>query len=193
MHLKGVKPEYVPVDLLSGETEEAAHLARNPLGYVPALENLDRPGGSFLIQSLAIIHWLDEVIPAPSLLGGKDPWTRAQVRELAEIINADTQPIQNLSVQEFHSPDPAARKAWAQHWIRHGLQAFETIAKGTSGIYSVGDQVSLADLCLVPQLFNAKRFEVSMEPYPTLTRIERACMKTESYLASQPSAYEPKK
>lgn len=189
--IKGIQAELVPVSLLDGEVESPTHRARNPLGYVPALENLDRPDAPFLIESMAIIHWLDEVQPEPSLFGGKDPWVRAHARELAEIINADTQPLQNLNAQELHSNDPAAKKSWAQHWIRNGLQACETIAQRTSGIYAVGDTVTVADLCILPQMYNARRFDVSLEDYPTLLRIEAAAMKTEEYRLSEPSRFEP--
>jgi maleylpyruvate isomerase len=191
--IKGIAVEMVPVNLLDGESESPEHRARNPMGYVPALENLDHPSAPYLIQSMAIIHWLDEIRPEPSLFGGTDPWIRAHARELAEIINADTQPLQNLSAQDLHSNDPAARKAWAQHWIQNGLQACEAIAAKTSGRFAVGDSITVADICIVPQIYNARRFDVELDAFPTLLSVEKAAMNTEGYRLSEPSRFEPKK
>ena len=191
---KGIAAKYIPVSLLDGEAESPTHRTRTPLGYVPALAIEIEGTTRFLTQSLAICHWLDEQFPqAPSILGGKDPWLRAKVRELAEIINADTQPLQNLGVQELHSSDATEKKLWAQHWIRNGLAAYETLARSSSGIYSVGDAVSIADFCLIPQLYNARRYDLPVENlFPTLARIELAAKDTPSYSASEPARFEPK-
>jgi len=120
---KGIPCEYVAVNLLDDETDRPEHRARNPMGYVPVLD----ADGRLLTESVAMLEWIEELWPAPGLLP-RDPWLKARTRALVEIINAGTQPVQNLSVLERLSDDPAARKAWAQHWIRLGLDSFDTLA-----------------------------------------------------------------
>lgn len=189
--LKGMECEYIPVNLLSDEPESEAHLARNPLGYVPALV-VERPGKPplHLAESLAIIEWSEELKPAPPLLPG-DADQRAKIRMIAEMINADTHPLQNLNPQLLHSEDPEERKQWARHWIKNGLQACETVVSKTAGQFAVGDSVTLADLCLVPQMYNARRYDVALDAFPTLLRIEAACKGTEGYQASEPGRFQP--
>jgi len=184
---KGVDADYVDVDLLSGQSESAEHRARNPLGFVPALEI---GPGQYLAESLAIIEWLEETVPRPFLLPG-DPLKRARIRQLAEMINADTQPLQNLNAQDLHSDDPAKRKAWAVHWIVTGLEAYEKIASTTAGKFSVGDELSVADLCLVPQCYNALRNEIDLARFPTIKRIHDHALTTPSALASHPDRFKP--
>ncbi|MBL7714705.1 MAG: maleylacetoacetate isomerase [Bdellovibrionales bacterium] len=187
---KKVAYEGVAVDLLSGESDSETHLARHPFGYVPVMEI----EGQMLTESLAMIRYLEDVHPKPSLLGeGLNPIARARIVELAETINADTQPLQNLDPQFLHSDDPEKRKAWAKHWIVRGLTAYERLCSKTAGKFSVGDSLSVADLCLVPQLYNARRYEVDLSPYTTIARIEKNCADLESYRASEPSKFEPKK
>ncbi|MBY0469621.1 maleylacetoacetate isomerase [bacterium] len=187
--IKQIDCEWVDVDLLSGESESAAHLERNPLGYVPVL---DVSPQLRLIESLPIIEWLDEKYPKPALLP-KDPDLRAKTRILAEIINAGTQPIQNLSVTLLHAPEnQAEQKKWMQHWTRNGLQAYETLVKGTAGKFSVGDSLTLADLCLIPQVYNANRQSVDLSPFPTVSRIYAAARETETCKKAEPEAFEPK-
>jgi maleylacetoacetate isomerase len=195
--LKGIAPEYVHVDLLNGESESAAHRARNPFGYVPALEVLGVKSGNprLLTESIAILEYLDETIPTAPLLP-KEPFARAQVRALAETVNAGTQPIQNLNVLLYLAPDEvpdaaAKRKAWAQHWIRNGLAAYEALAKPVAGKFSYGDTLTLADLCLIPQCYNAARFEVSLDDFPTVSRIHENAAKTEGYRLSEPERFKP--
>lgn len=184
--LKGVPCDYTHVNIALGETETPEHLARNPLGYVPVLE-ID---GVPLLESIAIIEWLEETQPEPRLLPGS-ALERATIRQLAEIISADTHPLQNLSAQELHSPDPEERKRWARHWIRNGLSAYETIARRSAGIYSVGDSVTLADLCLVPQAYNAERYGIALSDFPTIERIHARATATEACRASAPERYQP--
>ncbi len=189
--LKGIPCEFVAVDLLSGESEAPQHATRNPLGYVPVLEFV---GGSsfqpFLAESMAILEWAEEVHPEPRLLSG-DAFHRAWIRQLAEVINADTQPLQNLGPQALHSDEPAKRKSWAQHWIRNGLAAYEALVTHTAGRFSVGDAVTLADLFLIPQVYNADRNDVSLDPYPTVKRISEAALATPGCQASHPDRYKP--
>ena len=189
--LKRIQCEFIPVDLLNGESESPEHLARNPFGFVPSLEFLELPG-TFLTESLAIIEWAEEMFPEPRLIPGT-AFKRAQIRQLAETINAGTQPLQNLGPQYLYSDDLNKRKEWAAHWIRNGLQAYETLVKKTAGIYSVGDTITLADLCLIPQCYNATRFEVDIAEYPTVQKIYKETIKTEGYKLSEPENYNPNK
>ncbi len=191
--IKGIEYEAVAVNLLSGESESPEHLERNPLGQVPVLEI--EPGAKSgaplrLFESIAILEWLEESYPERPLLP-RDPWLRARTRQLAEIINSETQPLQNLTPQELHSDDPAKRKAWAQYWIRNGLKAYETVVKETAGRFSVGDHLTIADLCLVPQCYNATRYEIPLANYPIIARIHEAAKLTESYRLSAPEAFQP--
>jgi len=189
---KGIDCEFVPVSLLDGESESPAHLARHPLGFVPVLERLDAPDekSRYLTESIAILEWLEETHPERPLLP-RDPWARAQVRALTETINADTQPIQNLSVQIKHSDDPEARKAWAQHWIRNGLAAYEKLCARSAGKFSLGDSLTIADLCLVPQAFNAERFGVSLAEFPVIQAVVANAKATPSCAAAEPEKFRP--
>ncbi len=189
---KGIACEHVGVDLLNGESESAEHRARNPFGYVPALEiraRSDSPS-HWLTESLAIIEWAEELWPEPRLLP-RTALERAHARQLAETVNAGTQPLQNLGTQALHSEDPALRKSWAQYWIRTGLEAYERIACSTAGRFSVGDELSLADLCLIPQCYNARRFDIDPADYPTIARIEAEALRTPSCQASDPVRFQP--
>ncbi len=183
---KNIPCKYVAIDLLKGESESPEHLKRNPLGYVPVLEIQ----GTFIAESMAILDLLEELHPEPALLPS-DPIRRAQVRQLAEMINADTQPLQNMNPQFLHSDDPEKRKQWAQHWIQNGLSAYELVVKTTAGKFSVGDELSFADLCVIPQMYNARRYEVSLDSCPTLLKIESECKKLPSYLAAEPDRFQP--
>lgn len=197
--IKGIQCEMVTVDLLNGESESPEHLARNPLGYVPVLE---LSNGIFLTESIAIMEWLEEVAPTPALLPvgnlPADRLARARVRQLVELINADTQPLQNMTPQLMHSDDPEKRKAWAQYFINAGLNAYEKILEsfeiqtGIQSRYSVGDQLTLADLCLVPQCYNADRFGVSLETFPRIQKIREMAMQHPTYTLAEPTVYAPK-
>ena len=185
--LKGIECDFVHIGLLDGEAEGEAHLKRNPLGYVPVLEK----DGQYLCESLAIIQWAEENYPKPALMTG-DSWKRAQIRMLAEAINASTQPPQNLSVMLHHAPDnPAEQKKWAQHWNQHGLSAYEALVKPLAGRFSVGDEITLADICLIPQCAAAMRQEVDLAAYPTVSRIFKAAMETDACRKSAPENFKP--
>lgn len=195
--LKGIQPEFVPVDLLNGESESETHRAKNPFGFVPVLEFLDeaKPERRFLSESVAMLEFLEETFPTPALLP-KDPILRAKVRSLVEAINAGTQPLQNLTTQIYFAPDsdpdyPAKRKAIAQYWIRNGFEAYEKLVAPLAGKFSCGDSVTLADLVLIPQCYNAIRNDVSLEKYPTILRIYENAVKTEGYALSEPEKFKP--
>ncbi|XP_071972898.1 maleylacetoacetate isomerase isoform X4 [Engystomops pustulosus] len=146
---------------------------------VPALK-ID---GVTLSQSLAIIEYLEETHPSPPLLP-KDPIKRAQCRMISDHIASGIQPVQNLAVLQRVGD---AKLEWAQHFITKGFQALELLLQETAGQYCVGDQVTMADLCLVPQVANADRFKVDMTPYPTISRINHALLKLEAFHVSHPS------
>lgn len=188
--LKGLPCEMIAVDLLSGESESQAHLSRNPLGYVPVLEIVgDKP--RLLTESVAIIEWLEEVHPAPALLPA-DAFDRARIRQLCEIINAATQPLANPNVTDEHSSDAAEKKRWNQLWIRRGLHAYEALAREKAGRFTFGDTLSMADLFLVPQCYNALRSEIALErEFPLLARIDANCLATPSCQAAHPDRYKP--
>lgn len=191
MTLKQIPCEFASVNLLSEETESPDYLKKNPLGFVPTLEVLNsKHPFRYLSESIAIIEWLDETYPSPSLFSG-DAFQKARIRQLAEIINSATQPLQNPNVTQFHSPHPKEQKKWNVHWIRKGLQAFETLTRETAGIYSVGDTITLADLFLIPQCYNAIRHEISLGDFPLLETIHSAAFKTEACQASAPERFTP--
>lgn len=182
---KGLSFENVPVHLVKdgGEQLKNDHTARNPLAQVPVLE----VGGEQLSQSLAILEYLEEAHPTPALLP-EDKIARARVRQLAEVVNSGIQPLQNLFVllkvrDEFKQD----HTEWAAFFIKRGLDALEKMAQQTAGTFLVGDAVSLADLCLVPQLYNARRFKLDVEAlWPTLARVEASCNALEAFQAAHP-------
>ncbi len=187
--LKGVAYESVPIHLLrsGGEQHGQDFLQRNPLAQVPVLE-LEQGGRVVeLMQSVAIVEYLEESFPEPPLLPS-DSWQRALVRELVEIINSGTQPLQNLRVLQRVAELGGDRQAWAREWTARGLSALETRARGSSGEYLVGDRVTLADVYLVPQLYNARRFGLPMGDYPTLVRVDETCSKLEAFRAAHPQS-----
>ncbi len=173
--LKGVAYEAVPVNILTGEPQLPAYVEKNPTGLLPAL-SVD---GRFFGESLAIIEWLEETYPTPSLYP-KDPLLRMSVRQMALVIATGTQPLQNPSVLKFFTAEEAARKPQAQHWIAKGLATYESLVRGLGmgAAFSAGDGVTLADLCLIPQVYNALRFEVDLKPTPLVRGIYERCLKT---------------
>lgn len=188
---KGVGYTPIAVNLINGESDSPAHLARNPAGSVPVLEWAG-PGGGIrrLTESLAILQFIDTVFPKKPFLPA-DPYKRAQVWALAETVNAGIQPLQNLPVFLKHSNDPSEQKKWNQHWIRSGLEVYEKLAASLAGRYSFGNDLTLADLCLIPQLYNAERFEVGFDDLPTLVRVQQSCMNTQGYAESHPDRFKP--
>lgn len=187
---KGLAPEYVPVNLLANEQNSTDHLARNPSGLVPCLEIQQNGQTVFLNESVAIIEWLDETFPIPALLP-KDALQRARVRELVQIINADTQPVQNFRVLQYVSEDQAERAAWARHWIEVGFTAFEKALTRTAGTYCFGDQITMADLYLVPQCHNAGRFNLDLAPFPTIQRVNAALVRLPFCQVTAPDRFSP--
>jgi maleylpyruvate isomerase len=185
--LKGLPYEYAAVDLRKGEQRAAAYRAINEQALVPVLED---ERGSFT-QSLAIIEYLDERYPEPPLLPDM-PEARARVRGIALAIACDIHPLDNLRVLQYLvrtlSVSEDAKNAWYRHWIDVGLSALESqLARdAATGKFCHGDSPTLADVCLVPQLANARRSSIPLEAYPTLLRIESACNALPAFARAAP-------
>jgi len=189
LNLKGVAPERVFVHLRKGMQRDAGYLDVNPHGLVPALVTDD---GSVLTQSLAIVEYLDETVPSPPLLPGSAA-ERARVRSIAQAIACDIHPIDNLRVLRYllHTVGvtEAQKDAWYSYWIDVGLEALErSLARDpATGRFCHGDTPTLADICLVPQLANARRVDMDLSPYPTLTRIESNCRALPAFADAAPA------
>jgi maleylacetoacetate isomerase len=190
MAWKKIPFKAIPVNLLNGESESAEHLLRSPAGFVPVLEIPGSPP-RFLTESLSIIRYLEEVHPETETLFARDPFDRAQAWSLAEVINSGTQPIQNIPVMTHHSQDPEEQKKWSKHFIREGLCTYEKLSRTSAGSFSVGDQLSIADLCLLPQLYNAERYHVDYADLSTVLRIERTCQTLPAFRDSHPDQFKP--
>jgi len=189
LNVKGVAPERVFVHLRKGAQRTDDFLALNPHGLVPALVADD---GTTLTQSLAIVEWLDETHPEPPLLP-PDAAGRARVRAIALAVACDIHPLNNLRVLRYLTGTLGATEAqkdgWYKYWIDVGLEALETqlARERATGRFCHGDAPTLADVFLVPQLANARRFDVDVSPYPTLTRIEAACDALPAFAAAAPA------
>ena len=185
LNLKGLSAEQLSHHLRRGEQRAPGYLAINPQGLVPALQD-DR--GTILTQSLAIIEWLDEIHPEPPLLP-KDPLRRAHVRAFAQVLACDTHPLQNLKVlarlRELGLPEEQVT-GWAAWANREGLSACNALIAGEAGPFCFGAQPSLADLCLVPQLANARRFGVDLAAFPRLLRAEEAAKDLKAFADAAP-------
>ena len=189
LNLKGVAYERVPVNLLDGEQKADAYRARNPQGFVPMLE----ADGHAITQSLAIIGWLEARFPEPRLLPA-DPGEAAHVRALALTVACDIHPLNNLRVLKHLAGlgiEQAARDEWYRHWVREGLDALEALAAPRAGAFLYGDAPTLADVCLVPQLYNARRFEVPLDGWPTLVRAESSANALDAFAAAHPDRVAP--
>jgi maleylpyruvate isomerase len=187
LNLKGLAYEYVPVHLLQdgGQQNTEAYRAKNPMRTVPTLEVTEEGAPPrYLAQSLAILEFLEERHPSPALLP-QDAFGRARVRMLAELVNSGIQPLQNLSVMQHVKRELGQDdKAWSVHWISRGMAALQQSVQESAGRYCVGDSVSFADVCLVPQLYACRRFGVDPAAYPVLARIEAACASLPAFQAA---------
>ncbi len=173
LNLKGLPYTYQAYVLRNGETRTPEYLKRNPQGLVPTLERED---GSHLIQSLAIIEWLEETHPEPPLLPA-DPDGRARVRALAYMIACEIHPLNNLRVlfrlRDQFGADEAAQQEWFTHWVTLTFDALETLLAESpeTGRFCHGDTPTLADVCLYAQVWNNRRFDLPLDPWPTVARI----------------------
>jgi len=181
LEYKGVRFTDVAINLLQNEQNSPAYLAKNPGGFVPALD----VNGVVFGESLAIMEWLEEVYPSPSLLP-QGPTERMRIRQVCQQIVSGIQPIQNLSVMRKHSSDQALQAEWARHWITLGLEKVEKLLSSSAGTYSFGGELTMADLCLVPQVYNALRINVDMSRFPVISAVNSNCMKLPSCEASAP-------
>jgi maleylacetoacetate isomerase len=189
--LKGIVPEWKFVHLLKdgGQQHAPGYKAVNPQELVPTLVH----DGHTIGQSLAIIEYLDEVQPEPPVLP-RDAAGRARVRQLADMVACDIHPVNNLRVllylrDEFDASEEK-RAAWQRHWISLGFAAIETLLAGSkqTGTFCHGDTPTLADICLIPQLANARRVALDLSPYPTILRIEQTALAHPAFAAALPSA-----
>jgi len=189
LNLKGVEYESVAVNLLDGEQRGDAYRARNPQGFVPLLE----VDGQRLTQSLAIIDYLDAIHPEPPFVPD-DAGDRAHVLALALTIACDIHPLNNLRVLKRLSAlgiEQADRDDWYRHWVEEGLEALEALAAPRAGRFLFGDAPGLADICLAPQLYNARRFEVPLGGWPTLLRADASCAALDAFAAAHPDRLAP--
>ncbi|MCL2452043.1 MAG: maleylacetoacetate isomerase [Alphaproteobacteria bacterium] len=188
LNLKGVKAQGIPVQLLTGEQASPAFRALNPTELVPFWREAD---GFTLAQSLAIIEYLDEIYPEPPLLS-REPRQRALSREIAYAVACDIHPLGNLRVLEKLTQDygavPLARVAWSRHWLATGFATIEARLAVTAGRHAVGNAISLADICLVPQVYNAHRFGLDLAPYPRIVTADEAASKLPAFEAARPEA-----
>ncbi len=189
LNLKGLAFERVPVDLLGGEQGGAANRTVNAQGFVPTLVLED---GTALTQSLAILGWLDDAHPEPRLWPA-DPIGRARATAMALVVVADIHPIDNLRVlkrlETQFGADAAAKKDWYRHWVVEGLTALEAMAG--DGPFLGGDAPGVADICLVPQLYNARRFEVDLATFPRLLAADAAATALPAFADAAPERVGP--
>jgi maleylacetoacetate isomerase len=187
LHLKGVAYETLPVSLIDdgGQHRAADYTALNPQQLVPALV---LPDGTVLTQSLAIIDWLDATYPAPALLP-TDAVARAKVLAVAHAVAIDIHPVNNLRVvtalSELFGADAAAKTDWMAHWMRVGFDALETMVQ--PGPFAFGASPSLADVCLIPQIYNARRWHMDMSPWPHLLAVDSACSQHAAFTVTAPA------
>ena len=187
LNVKGIAWESVAVNLPRAEHAEAGFKAINPQGLVPALDD----GGRLLSQSLAIIEYLDEAYPGTKLLPG-DALDRAYVRAFSQLIACEIHPLNNLRTLKYikrtYKLDDEGVNGWYRHWIAEGFALMEAflLNEKRHGRHVFHDQVTMADCCLVPQVFNAQRYDCDLKPYPTVTKIFDECMKLDAFIAAQP-------
>lgn len=190
LNLKGLNYQIIPIHLINhgGEQHSDNYQKINPQNLVPALQDDDK----IFSQSLAIIEYLDEVHPTPAFLP-ENAYEKALVRGIALAIAADIHPLNNLRVLKYLTDELAIteeqKSQWYHHWIHKGLNALEQrlVALQRSGDFCFGHQPTLADICLIPQLYNAKRFACDLSPYPTLVRIDNHCRNHPAFIKAWPT------
>lgn len=188
LNVKAITYETVPVHLVrdGGQHKQPAYRAINPQMRVPALELDD---GTILTQSPAILEYLEELFPDPALLPA-DPALRAKVRAVADIVGCDIHPLNNLSTLQYLKTeldhDQATVDRWYAHWITQGFEAIEALIAPYAGPFAFGKTPSLADLYIVPQVYNARRFKVPLEAYPAIRAADAACADVPAFAAAAP-------
>lgn len=188
LNLKQVDYEARPVSLVAGDQRGAENIARNPQGLVPTLE----VDGVAITQSLAIIDWLETTRPEPRLLPA-EPLARAATWSRALVVACDIHPIDNLRVlkrlESQFGADQAAKDDWYRHWVAEGLAALEAMAG--EGPFLGGDAPDISDVCLIPQLYNARRFDLPLDPYPKLLAADAAAAQLDAFAAAHPDRVKP--
>lgn len=179
----------VHVGLLDGEVESPAHIARNPMGQVPALQ----VGNRFLIESMAIVEWLDEKYSFPPLIPG-DAFQKAHIRSVCEIINAGIQPFQNINTLDMVSPNDEERKKWSRFFIRRGFDAIQKLLAPTRGKYCFGNDLTAADFFLIPQCYAALRNDIDLKKeFPLIAELYSNALELELVQKTKPEQFEPRK
>jgi maleylacetoacetate isomerase/maleylpyruvate isomerase len=185
--LKGVTYDYAALDLLAGDQRQAAYRAVNPQGLVPALDLGD---GTVLAQSLAILEWLEETRPQPPILP-RSALDRAMVRRMAGIIACDIHPLNNTRVgaalRDLGIPDDVVVSDWIHRWIREGFDALEPLVSAHGGAFAFGDHPTIADCCLVPQVYSARRFKLDVAPWPKLVAAADRAAEHPAFQAAHPN------
>jgi len=188
MNLKGLAYERVEISLIAGDQRSDTYLEQNAQGFVPMLVVDGEP----IIQSMAIIDWLDRAYPEPRLIPD-EPMPRAVALARAQVVASDIHPLNNLRVLKYLTKDlglnEQTKDRWIATWIAQGFEALEAMAG--EGRYLGGDAPGIADCCLVPQMYNARRFDVPLEDYPRLVEIDAACMDLEAFQRAHPDAVKP--
>ncbi len=186
LELKGADYRIIPVNLLAGEQREPAFRARNPQGFVPALE---LPDGSLLTQSAAIIEWLEATQPGPPLLPATEP-ERARIRAICGVVACDIHPLNNLRVLQYleHelAQDKDARNRWYHHWLAEGFMALEPLLPEDG--FCSGEAAGMAEAFIVPQVVNAQRFRFAVDPYPRLSALFERCMALDPFVRAHPES-----
>jgi maleylacetoacetate isomerase len=185
LNLKGLAYERVEISLIAGEQKSDSYLAQNAQGFVPLLV----ADGQTIIQSLAIIDWLDRAFPEPRLIPD-DAMPRAVALAQAQVVACDIHPLNNLRVLKYLKRDlglnEQTKDRWYRHWIIEGFDALEAMAG--DGRYLGGETPGIADCCLVPQMYNARRFDVPLDAYPRLVAIDAACTGLDAFQRAHPDA-----
>ncbi len=188
LNLKGLGYDYLPINLLRGEQKGDSYMALNPQGLVPALE---MPDGSVLGQSIALLEWLEETHPEPPLLPG-DAAERARVRSVVNNIACDIHPICNMAVTSYlkahFDADDGDVLAWFTTWMHRGFSATEQVLEAYASRFSFGDEPCLADVVLVPQVYNARRFRVPLDGFPHILRVVDSCTALPAFADAAPEA-----
>jgi maleylacetoacetate isomerase len=186
LNLKGVEHELLPLNLFTGEQKSADFLSTNPDGLIPVLDT----GVDILTQSMAILEYLEETQVKVKLLPD-NPVDRAFVRALSQTIISDIHPLNNLRVQQYLTNQMGVTKGqklqWYQHWVSIGFSGLEERLFKSAGEFCFGDNVSIADVCLIPQVYNAHRFSCPMAIYPTINRLNAACLKLDAFASAAPN------
>lgn len=189
LHIKDINFEYDPVHLVrdGGEQHQNVFTTFSPLAQVPVfLCNHQQPNQQYLTQSMAIFDYLETIQPLPSIYPS-DPWRKAKAIQYAEVVNAGIQPIQNLYVLQYIKNNyQQDHLAWGHHFIQRGLQALEAMCAQDQSQFLVGDQPSIADFCLIPQLYNARRFKIDMDQFPRLCAVENSCETLAAFHQAHP-------